>query len=91
MDTGIEPPAPVDYWVRSPDTYPLSHRLLRRWDRYRLYKTLARNDNSLMPLGVKAVVLETCLNPPRGRGEKRIATLAGEDDMSQALLVTKLQ
>ena len=28
-----------------------------------------------------AWALETCLNPPRGRGEKRIGTLASEDDL----------
>ena len=72
-----------DPWVRSPATYPLSHRLLGKWDRYWLYKTLVRNDNSLIPLGVKAVVLETCLNPPRGRGKKLNGTLAGEDDLAQ--------
>ena len=25
--------------------------------------------------------LKTCLNPPRGRGEKRIGTLASQDDI----------
>ena len=66
-------------WVRSPMTHQLSHCFLRKCDRNWLYKTLVRNDNSLILLGVKSVVLETCLNPPRGRGEKQIRTLASED------------
>ena len=42
-----------DPWVGSPATHPLN---LRKCDRNWLHKTLVRNDNSLIPLGVKAVV-----------------------------------
>ena len=74
MNAGIEPEAPwlgVQWHI---------HWATDAWYGWKLvYKTLVMNDNSLIPLGVKAVVLETCLNPPRGRGEKWIGTLAGED------------
>ena len=73
-NAGIEPATPglgVQWHI---------HWATDSWNGSKLvYKALVRNDNSLIPLGVKAVVLETCLNPPRGRGEKRIGTLAGED------------
>ena len=74
MDAGIEPATPG---------IGVQRHILWATDSWEgMINILVKNDNSLIPLGVKAVALETCLNPPRGRGEKQIGTLASEDGQS---------
>ena len=50
-------------------------------------KTLKYFDSTVFDAGdvcrILAESLKTCLNPPRGRGGKRIGTLASEDAVSK--------
>ena len=55
---------------------------------YKPYSTLIFDANDVSRK--LADCLKTCLNPPRGRGEKRIGTLASEDDTSKLSILSKL-
>ena len=46
---------------------------------YKPHSTLIFDANVVSRKLAECLLIKTCLNPPRGRGEKRIGTLASED------------